>query len=269
MTIALIDNGSRQPAAHLLLRTLAAALSARTKIPVHAVSWRHSDRIPPEALGGIAAWTLGPWLRTQHASGERDFVVIPFFVSPGGAIGSRLRREADMLTRQLAGCRVNFTPGLSTPGALSSILAQRIQQTITSTQLRQPAAIVVDHGGPSPSSAAVRDQIVMEIRAELGATIRGIAAASLGGSRYAHNRPGFAEVFARRGFDRGDVIIAPLFLAPGRHAGPSGDLMRIAAAACQQQPKLHCHFTELIGTHPQVVELLAAGLPFDRPRFIS
>jgi sirohydrochlorin ferrochelatase len=56
-------------------------------------------------------------------------------------------------------------------------------------------------------------------------------------------------------FNRGDVILAPLFLSPGRHAGPGGDLAQICAAASSR-----CHFTELVGTHPLAVTALADAL---------
>ncbi|MBI5771991.1 MAG: hypothetical protein HZA93_29730, partial [Verrucomicrobia bacterium] len=50
MIVALIDNGSLEAAAHQNLRAVAAALSGRVGVTVHAVSWKHSDRIPVGSL---------------------------------------------------------------------------------------------------------------------------------------------------------------------------------------------------------------------------
>jgi sirohydrochlorin ferrochelatase len=90
------------------------------------------------------------------------------------------------------------------------------------------------------------------------------------GAGHPHNQPLLATQLAAEGFNRGDVVIAPLFLSPGRHAGPSGDLAQIAQAASSAaekspagvdaSPALRCHFTDLVGSHPLAVETLAANL---------
>jgi hypothetical protein len=69
MIVALIDNGSIEPAAQRNLRAVAAALSERAGVAVDAVSWKHSDRIPAAALDGVPAWTLAPWVRAHLARG--------------------------------------------------------------------------------------------------------------------------------------------------------------------------------------------------------
>lgn len=251
MIVALIDNGSLEPAAHRNLRAVAAALSARAGVPVDAVSWKHSDRISLTALDGTPAWTLGPWVRTRVMAGQRDFLFVPFFISAQGAIGSALRADLEKLSSQLAGLTFAFTDGLAARHALAAIVAARIRETIAAQKLVQPPVIVVDHGGPSSASATLRDEIAMHVRASLGPEIRSLAAASMEG---AHG-PLFADTLASPAFARGDVVIAPLFLSPGRHAGPHGDLARLAGPA-----RVRCHFTELIGTHPATVETLAAAL---------
>ena len=52
MIVALIDNGSLEVAATLNLRTVAAELTLKVGVPVHPVSWKHSDRIPLANLDG-------------------------------------------------------------------------------------------------------------------------------------------------------------------------------------------------------------------------
>jgi sirohydrochlorin ferrochelatase len=101
------------------------------------------------------------------------------------------------------------------------------------------------------------------VRTGLAGTIGALAAASMespDGPDFDFNRPLLAEALALPEFDKGDVLIAPLFLLPGRHAGPKGDLARIAQAAEARSPGLRCHFTPLVGTHPETIETLAAAL---------
>jgi sirohydrochlorin ferrochelatase len=80
------------------------------------------------------------------------------------------------------------------------------------------------------------------------------------GPEFDFNRPLLAEALLAPGFDSGDVVIAPLFLSPGRHAGPGGDLARIAREAEARSAGLRCHFTGLVGTHPLATRHLASSL---------
>jgi sirohydrochlorin ferrochelatase len=256
MKVALVDNGSLKPAAHACLRAAAASIVEIAGIRVEPVSWKHSDRTGPDA------WTLGPWIRSRVSEGEREFLLIPFFISPQGAIGSALRTDLGALQGELGGFDFSFTAGL-TDGALAAIVAERVRETAGTKGLRRPSVIVVDHGGPSSASAAVRDRVANAARNLLGGTIGALAAASLespDGEASAFNRPLFAEALEARGLEPGDVVIAPLFLSPGRHAGPGGDLSRIARAAEARAPLLRCHFTELVGSHSSVAPHLASAL---------
>jgi len=289
---ALIDNGSLAPAAALNLRRVAAELAQLTGQAVTAVSWKHSDRIPADQLGGLPAWTIGPWIRHERARGVTDFRFIPFFISPQGAIGSALRQDLDALAAELGGS-ITFTLGLGAaiptivasrieavlaeqalgdrggarpPGALSQraapAAANALAQLAAPTEAQALAVMVVDHGGPSAASAALRDRYAAEIAAQLGRPVIAASMESPPGSEFAFNRPLLAEALAALAADVTEVVIAPLFLSPGRHAGPTGDLERIAAAAAR--PGRRIHFAELVGTHPLAVATLATALP---PRF--
>ncbi len=256
MVIALIDNGSLEAAAQRNLRAVAAALSARTGVAVEPVSWKHSDRIPAVALDGQSAWTLAPWVRANVAAGERDFLFVPFFISAQGAIGSALRADLEALSGELGGFSFAFTAGLAARGTLTGIIAARLHETIVAKNLSRPAVIVVDHGGPSLISSALRDEIAAGVRTLLGGKIGPLAAASMEGA----HAPLFADALAVAGLDRGDVVVAPLFLSPGRHAGPDGDLAQIARRHEARMPAQRIHFTDLVGTHPAAVDALAAAL---------
>lgn len=265
MTIALIDNGSIEPAAHLNLRRVAAELAIRTGRPIEAVSWRHSDRIEPAALNGQAAATLRSWLQAKSAEGERDFLFVPFFISAQGAIGSALRHDLENCARELGGFKFDFVAGLAERNAIVPIVVHRIRETIAKESLNRPAVIVVDHGGPSPTSATLRNELARRIGTELGVEAAEVTAASMEGEDHPHNQPLLADALRAALGSGHAVVVAPLFLSPGRHAGPGGDLAVIAREASvstndpvRSPPQFH--FTELIGTHPLAVEALAASL---------
>lgn len=265
MTVALIDNGSLEPAATRNLRTVAATLAASVEVPVHAVSWKHSDRIPLAAMDGDpVGTTLAPFVRAHVAQGENHFVFVPFFISAQGAIGSSLRTDLEKL-RAPAGTAASsfdftFTGSLADSGVIAQIVAARVRETIALAAIEQPPVIVVDHGGPSPASAALRNQIADEVSLLLGPAIGPLAAASMEGEDHAHNRPLLADQLRAPGFSTGNVIVALLFLSPGRHAGAGGDVAQICGAAEAASPALSCHLTDLVGTHPLAATTLAAAL---------
>ena len=261
MTIALIDNGSLEAEAHKNLRAVAAAISEQTGETVHAVSWKHSDRVAKEKLDGISATTLGPWLHQFLECGEREFIFIQFFISEQGAIGSALNADLEAIRKEYGPFEFVVTVGLASTSALTDIAADRIRTA--ATPLGKPAVIVVDHGGPSPASARLRNRIAQTLKLALGSSVADLAAASMEspeGDQYAFNKPLLADILKTPGFNAGNVVIAPLFLSPGRHAGPNGDLRKIAHAAELESKGLSCTFADLIGTHPFAVEALAKAL---------
>jgi sirohydrochlorin ferrochelatase len=263
MRIALVDNGSLEPAAHESLRAAALAIGERAHAPVEAVSWKHSGRIPAARLHAGAAQTLAPWIRAHVAAGERDFVVVPFFVSPEGSIGSALAGDIEALRAEIGPFTVAFSEGLSPDSTLPAIMAERIREAAASLRLRHPSVVVVDHGGPSMNSALIRNRVADGVRDSLGGFIGPLVASSMespDGPGFDFNRPLFAEALAMKGFNSGSVLVAPLFLSPGRHAGPAGDLRKIARGAEAAAPGLRCHFTQLIGTHPKAIDALAGAL---------
>lgn len=80
------------------------------------------------------------------------------------------------------------------------------------------------------------------------------------GDEFAFTDPLLAALLDREPFDRGAVIVAMLFLSPGRHAGPEGDVATICREAEGRHPGLQVTMTELLGGHPQLVEMLAERL---------
>jgi len=275
--IALIDNGSLAASSHRALRAIASELGRLVGEEVDAVSWKHSDQIPSPELGGKPAWTLRTWVLAQLENGQSEFLFVPFFISAQGAIGSALRADLDSLNDTLVRCgkegfKARFTAGPGAGPELGRFVAARVKAAAGRLGPSQPAVIVVDHGGPSRISAHLRDAIAREVTELLGPAGPPVVAASMespDGPEFAFNRPLLNETLATPPFDDGDVIIAPLFLLPGRHAGPGGDLATIARSAESRKPGLRCHFTGLLGSHPGMPALLAESVRGALPRLIS
>ena len=76
------------------------------------------------------------------------------------------------------------------------------------------------------------------------------------GEEYDFNEPLLEKLLGTAGFDR-EVIVSMLFLSPGRHAGPGGDVHQICEAAEQAHPGLRTRMTDLFATDPGAIDLLA------------
>lgn len=262
--LLLVDNGSLEPAATLNLRAIATALGRRLGREVTPVSLLHSSTIPAGRLGGRRAEILAPTLARRLRGGGDDFLVVPLFFGPSAALTEYLPRRVAALRRKFPRLRVRVAPPLVDPGAprdrrLVAILAERVRQARPGGQ-GVPAVILVDHGSPVRAVAAMRDQLASQLRLRLGTSVRRVRAASMErrpGARYAFAEPLLGHAFDERGYTAGPVIVALLFLFPGRHAGPRGDVARICAAARKRHPRLQPIMTEPVGSHPGLISILA------------
>jgi sirohydrochlorin ferrochelatase len=267
--IVLLDNGSLRPASVLALRATATALAARTGLGVTPVSLLHANKILPAELGDAAAPIFEPWLKNQAEAGGRDFLVVPYFLGPSRALTEYLPARVEklrMLWPDLA-VRLAAPLGAGPDGAarLASVLEDRVRAELGRLPPgpERPAVAVVDHGSPEPKVAAVRDAVAAQLRLRLGAAVRAVAPCSMErreGGEFAFSDPLLAALLARAPFDRGAVIVAMLFLSPGRHAGPEGDVATICSVAESSAAALKVTMTELLGGHPALVELLAERL---------
>jgi hypothetical protein len=243
MGVAVIDNGSVSPAAQEHVRGVAKTISELAGVEVESVSWKHSPV------------TVGPWMRSRYADGVRDFLFVPYFISPQGAIGSALDAELRALARELPGVSHRFSGSLAAAGVLPRIIAENAREAMRARGLHRPRLIVVDHGGPSAASTRLRDEVAAAAAALLQDLVSEILPASMEssppvlGDLLADNLAEPANLAGNSNY-----LIAPLFLLPGRHAGQAGDLARIAGA----HPNVY--FAESIGAHPLAAQTLAAEL---------
>lgn len=237
-SVLLVDNGSLEPAAILQHRALADALGARLGRSVAPVSVLHSDRVPVERIGGRAAEVLESALRRRLAAGEVDFVVLPLFVGPSRALTEFVPLTVETLRREYPSLRLRVAAPLHAPDddRLARILAAQVRaaRREAGTAASGVRVAVVDHGSPVRAVTAARDRIAGQVAERLGDQVAAVAPCSMErrpGAEYDFNEPLLAGLLARADWNTGTVIVAQLFLLPGRHAGPGGDIARICQEA--------------------------------------
>lgn len=286
-TAYLVDNGSLAPAATLSLRRIAAALSARVGGQIVPVSLLHSDKVPASELGGTPAETLEAALRRRLEEGESQHRVLPLFFGPSGALTDYLPRRLARLRERFPSFTVRLAPWLDDPAdpRLGLLLAGQVRAILATSQdpggpgaavaaggrtapdtsgVASACVILVDHGSPVQAVTAIRDRLAAELRAHLGESVRTVIPASM--ERRAEAAYAFNEPLLERALDeaaaRGlcDVVLAQLFLSPGRHAGPGGDIATICEKACARHAALRIRRTPLVGEHPGLIDILADRL---------
>lgn len=263
--VLLVDNGSLEPAAILRHRALADALGARLGRPVAPVSVLHSDRVAADQIGGRAAEVLESALRRRLAAGDKDFVVLPLFVGPSRALTEFIPLTADTLRREFPTLRLRVAAPLHAPDddRLARILEAQTLAALAAARVaaREVRVAVVDHGSPARAVGVARDQITAQLAARLTRRVAAVAACSMErrpGPEYDFNEPLLANLLTSPSWNVGDVAVAQLFLLPGRHAGPGGDIAGICLTAEQASGgRLRTIRTGLLAEHPLLLDILA------------
>lgn len=266
--VILADNGSRRAAATLSLRVIAARLSQALGTPVHAVSLQHADHIPAQRLDGEPAWVLADFLRAQLTQGRRRFVVVPLFFGSSRALTSFIPEQVAELRKSFTDLQVDVaTPLVPLPDGeprLVDILADHAAACARTLGEQPDRIIVVDHGSPLPQVTAVREYAARELAERLPhATIEQAVMERREGPEYDFNGELLAQVLAHLGSLAPSVqrvAVLMLFLLPGRHAGPGGDIADICERAMQQHPGLKIAVSPLVGEHGLLTDILSDRL---------
>jgi len=262
----LFDNGSLRPEATLGLRAVAAELEKRLGQPVLAVSLLHSSAVDANALGGSPAQLLEPALKRALSEGLRSVVLLPLFFGPSGALTEYLPDRVRSLLSAAPGAEVRLARWLVDPAdradrRIAQALARRVRDCFRERGLTSSTHVVlVDHGSPQPDVAAVRNRLGQQMGELLANEVAGVSVASMErrpGPDYEFNEPLLAERLRTPPCDRGEVVIALQFVSPGRHAGPHGDVAKIAEDASAERPALRVYLTETMGSDPHAIEVLA------------
>lgn len=264
----LSDNGSLRPDSFRNLRRVAGLLSEEIGESVVPASVLHSDKIDAALLDGQPALTLEPALRKALEAGCRQFGVIPFFFGPTGALTWYLEERVAILRKEYGHFEISVFPFLFPgdgwdDGTLTKLLAENTLERIKESGLKCPPVILVDHGSPAPQVTYVRNYLAGQLSVLLQGKALCVGAASMEsreGEQYAFNQPLLAEKLKQPPFDSGDVVVTLLFLSPGRHAGPAGDIATICSeaekVAHSEGRTLSTHISPLVGTDERVVRLL-------------
>ncbi len=262
--VLLVDNGSLEPAATLGLRALASRLTAVTGREIHPVSLLHSSAIAPTLLHGTPAVILEPALRQLFESGVEDIILLPLFLGPSAALTDyipervrHLRQSRPTLRVRLAGCLVDSNRPADQ--RIAAMLSEAVRKVAVEKKFVHPAVAVVDHGTPQRAVNAVRELVATQTRVLLGDFARKVAASSMErrpGVEFDFNEPLLETLLEQKEFSSSKVIGAQLFLLPGRHAGPGGDVEKICRAAEARHPGLNIALTEPLGSHPGLLPIL-------------
>jgi len=262
--VLLVDNGSRQPAATRQLRRVAAALGRRIGRRVEPVSLLHSSAVPARQLNGRAAEILEPAIRRRMAAGARDFVIVPLFIGRSRALTEYLPERMAEWKCEHPGLCVRVAAPLAARGddRLARLLEDQVRAKLRPAFLRRGSVRValVDHGSPVRAVTQVRNRIAAQLRRRLGSRVAAVAACSMErrpGAAQAFNEPLLNNLLAVPPWNSGPVIVAQLFLLPGRHAGPGGDIAAIIQRVRGKNPKLRAVRTKLLGDQPGLIPILA------------
>lgn len=265
-TCFLLDNGSLRASSTLNLRAVAAGLHRVTGQKVIPVSLLHSSAVDPVELAGQSAEILEPAMRRRLEEGEKNFLILPFFFGPSRALTDYLPKRIAALAIKYPDLKVRLTPCLFDEQAgvdlrLAQILRERVEETIPSGEV--PAVVLVDHGSPEPNVTYARNFVAGQLSALLQGRISKLVAASMErrpGDEYRFTDPLLETVLNRESFQQERVIVAMMFLSPGRHAGPGGDVEEICRRAEERNPGLITAMTRLVGDHPGILPILVDRL---------
>ncbi len=262
--VMLVDNGSRRATSYLQLRRLAQHLGNRLGITVHAVSLQHADRIPVEDLGGKAALTLEPFVRSEWQRGVRDFRLVPLFFGASRALQAFVPDTMHDLQQTLG----TFTWTLAQPlcplpagePRLAQLLCDNLQRGAALDGNTLQHVVLVDHGSPIPEVTAVRQYLARTMMDCLPAGVQ-ISEAVMerrDGAEYDFNGPLLEQhlrVLAEEDPHQA-IHLSMLFFAPGRHAGSKGDIPQICQRVGEDYPGLAIRISPLVGEHDGVVDIL-------------
>lgn len=254
----LMDNGSLEPAATLGLRALATKLGERIGQRVAPISLLHSSAVPADKIGGTPAEILEPALERRLVAGRNDFLIVPLFFGPSGALTDYLPKRIVHLREKYPALTVRVAAPLFAAGddRLARILADQVRSLGSASR----RVALVDHGSPAKAVTDVRNELSCQLAGLLGAGYT-VAPASMErreGAAYDFCEPLLERLLRSPGWNAGDVIVAMQFLLPGRHAGPDGDVAEICRSAeAASNGALHTTMTGLVAEHPLLVDILA------------
>jgi len=265
----LADNGSLEAQATLSLRKSAHVVGLLAGVDVHPVSLLHSSKVDPQLLDGIKAETMEPFLAGPIAQSVSELRILPFFFGPSRALTEWLPDKLGQWKSQKDGRSFRILDCLHQPGdtRLALALEDLCRQAIKKNELKKPFLALVDHGTPVFEVHRVREEVGGKLKERMKDCVSGFSTCSMerrDGEEYDFNEPLLENLLAQKKEEHEEMLVAQLFLSPGRHAGEGGDLDRICSSFADSSTSRRLIRTDLLGTHPSVLEILLERIEQDQ-----
>ena len=267
--ILLFDNGSLKPEASLKLRDLARNLSDVLSMQVEPVSLLHSCKIDPELLNGEPATIIRRRFKKAVNNKERKILCLPLFLGPSLAITDYLQeliQEALALDSKM---EIKVAAPLSgwdvhkPDERLATVMKELIEECRANAKRSFKNIVLVDHGSPIKKMAILRNGIAEKVGTLLkgqgvNATVTACSMEKREGDAFSFNDPLLETIPDYLNIEAAeDLLVAMFFLMPGRHAGEGGDVETILSNLCQNQRIRSFCKTDLIASHPMIMDILA------------
>lgn len=267
--ILLIDNGSKRAAATLQLRGIAEKLTSVVGQTVHPVSLQHADSIDPADLEGRPARLFTEFVREQLQNNVRSFHALPLLFGNSRALTSFIPQQLEKLTQDHGEFELRLAISLyplpEGEPMLAEILRDHVTHTISQQGRNINHVVLVEHGSPLPEVNQVRrevaDQLQDMLRESGDIKVDQAVMERRKGKQYDFNGElleDWLSLRAKEGVT--DIVVAMLFLLPGRHAGDGGDIQTICNDAMSSHPGLNISITPLVGEHEMIIDILASRL---------
>ena len=260
----LVDNGSRSPESIIYMRNVAIELEKITGFSVTPSGIMHSHKVDASKLQGQPGMSLEAFFLSKEAEVSKKLSFVPMFIGPSLAITDWLPEKLTEWSQN--GNERNFSIAdciyKKKDDRIAKALTEFVVDLIPQFSPVKPFLILVDHGTPLLEVNLVREEIGYVLEKKLANQISGFSTACMErreGTQYDFNDPLLETLLDDIKASGGSsVIIAQLFLAPGRHAGPNGDIVQICTPFFNKGMKIKT--TPTLGNHPLILEILAERL---------
>ena len=253
----LVDNGSYNPEATLSLRKVAASLSEKVGFFIRPVGLMHSHKVDSSKLLHKPAESMDALLTSDEPENWQKVVMVPLFFGPSLAITDWLPKKLTEWKNQGTHRNFEILPCLHQAGdqRISKVILDYIFKMINKSKMDRPFVALVDHGTPLRAVNQIREEIGSQMKERLKGTVKGFATCCMErreGSEYDFNDPLLESLIKELEEKKiKKLVLAQLFLSPGRHAGKGGDLEEICSKS-----SLEIDRTELLANHPAIIEIL-------------
>lgn len=266
LCLVLLDNGSLKAESTIRLRSLAVKLSACLGVEVYPVSVRHSDKVDPSELEGVPADVWSSFLERMLNEGKRLFKVIPLFFGQSGALVDYVPALFEKKSRGFPEAAIECAKTLVDLGdpedcglaeIVSALILEKLE-TINSSRISK--IFLIDHGSPLARVAGCRDLVATQVSKIL--SVQGVEVLPCSMERRDGEAYSFSDPLLSALLDgtvlagETDVLLSRMFLFPGRHACPGGDIDMIIAGSSWVRGGGKVHQTDLLGESLELVALL-------------